>query len=1139
MLRVALTCLVALSLTQAAVPDRPKPVGERFPIFVGARPLPNGMTTVPAVFWVSRNPEQYVPGVVILKTRQMFVVPKGSRGFASSVLMHALEPFRVQSVRQVFPEYVAPAVLQQDVFGLGRIYEVRYAAPVDPYDVCKALKDNPEVEYAEPLYKRHLLYTPNDPRFSAQWFLQRIAATGAWDITRGDTAITIAVIDTGTDWEHEDLAANIWRNPREVPGNGVDDDGNGKVDDVRGWDFVGNVTLQQAMSGQFREDNDPKVRPTASGGLAHGTQTAGCASAVTDNATGIASAGFRCRIIPIKCASDNPQTPGVWRGYEAILYAARLGAHIINTSWGGGGGSATEYQVIQQAIALGSLVVAGVGNNGVNVDYAPFYPACYPGVLSVGATTLSDAAASWSNYGVAVQVYAPGENILTTTPNDGYGTTGGTSFSGPIVAGVAALVKTLHRDWTPWQILHQIRSTADNVLASTLAQRPLYYGRVNAQRAVAVNRRFDQGVRLPGIGLAENDPVLIRSATGAISSYDPHTVVLRLKNYLGPATSVTVQLQSVDGYATVTPPTSSVGAIGAGEIKGDTISIQLRPTNPWYLGTVDFLVTIRDQGTGYENYFYLSIPVELPTSNQYAAFFGVPPVYRFYSAHAVQPDFLWAVGTFQEQQGVFLRYVVGQNPAAGPIANAPMYAVFALDAQRAFAGSGPTDGQAAIYRTQNGGATWQAVSVATITPFVNDVRFFNDAEGIFLGDPRGSTWGIGRTTDGGQTWQRVTAVPPPLQNEAGLVGSVWWLGDTCWFGTTAGRVFRSTNRGQSWQVSQLSGVSGYVTQVVFRNGREGIAVYRPTTQQGAPYLVAASTDGGASWQLNVANLTSLGFLPVYGYAPPNSWEIFLLGANGAVLGTANLGRDWRPVLTMETGGVSLTGAGVPVQNRARLWTVGDVVGYLDFDYARTNVRRELSAPASLQFDTVEVGFSRTRLLTLQNTGDTALQITDLTIVPVNAAPGEYEILNPPSLPVALQPSATLTLRLRFTPAQAGQRTATLRVTSTAANSPRDVTLYGVGRAGSTVGSGPSGVPTIRWVQLPDGGMLAELTVEQSQWVELQVSDLRGAVVAHVRQWVDQGTSYVRLPTPPSASGLYFWRLALAGTGRSLGGTFLR
>jgi photosystem II stability/assembly factor-like uncharacterized protein len=146
-----------------------------------------------------------------------------------------------------------------------------------------------------------------------------------------------------------------------------------------------------------------------------------------------------------------------------------------------------------------------------------------------------------------------------------------------------------------------------------------------------------------------------------------------------------------------------------------------------------------------------------------------------------------------------------------------------------------------------------------------------------------------------------------------------------------GRVFRSTDRGQSWQVSQLPGVSGYVTQVVFRNGREGIAIYRVGSGQTASYMVARSTDGGQSWQTNVANLSSLGFLPVYGYAPPNSWEIVLLGINGAVLATADLGQNWRPVLTLETGGIMTTGAGgAGCTARARLWNVGTVVGYLDF-----------------------------------------------------------------------------------------------------------------------------------------------------------------------------------------------------------------
>lgn len=1120
------TLLIAVSVgVEAALPsERGGDGGRGMPILVGVRTLPTGMTTVPTVFWVNRDPKSYVPGVIVLKTRQTFVVPKGARGFASSALTQSLEPFQVRSIRQVFPEYAVGALQSQDLFGLGRIYEIFYAAPIDPYDVCQALWDNPEVEYAEPLYWRYPLYTPNDPRFPNQWHLPQIAAPGAWDITRGDTAVTIAIIDTGTDWEHEDLAANIWTNPREIPGNGIDDDGNGKVDDVRGWDFVGNITLQEALNGQFREDNDPKVRPTAFGVLVHGTQTAGAASAVTNNATGVAAPGFRCRIIPIKCASDNPQMPGVWRGYEAILYAAQLGAHIINVSWGGSGGSATEYQVIQQALALGSLIVSGTGNDGRNIDIRPFYPAAYPGVLSVGGTTQADRVASWSNYGITVQVYAPGENILSTVADNRYGAATGTSFAGPIVAGVAALVRTLHPDWTVQQLFHQIRSTADNVLVTDPGLRPLYYGRTNAQRAVAVNRRFDQGIRIPGIGLAERDAIQINSASGALSSYEPHTVVLRLKNYLGPATNVTVQVQSVDGYATVTPATVALGALGNEETREATLTVQLRPTNPWYAGTADFLVTVQDGGSGYVNYFYIGLPIQLPSQSQYTAFFGVPGTYLFTSAHAPQATLLWAAGVYNQQQGVFLRFVSGSDPVAGQIASVPTYAIFALDGQRAFAGSGPSNGQAAIYRTQSGGTSWQSVSVAAITPFVNDIRFFSDAEGIFLGDPLGSSWGIGRTSDGGQTWQRVTAVPPPLAEEAGLVGSVCWLGDTCWFGTTAGRVFRSTNRGQSWSVSQLPGVSSAVVLVVFRSGREGIAVYRPTTAQDAPYMVAASTDGGATWQTNVANLTSLGIVPVYGYAPPNSWEIFVLGLNGAVLGSTNLGRDWRPVLTMETGAWMTTGAGVPIEPRARLWTVGGVVGYLDFDYARTNVRKELSAPPVVEFDSVDVGFSRTRLLTLQNTGDTVLQLTSIELTPVTAAAGEYELVNPPTLPTELPPNGTLTLGIRFTPTQLGERTAWARVLSTASNSPTQTLLRGVGRQASSV-AGEPGKFSVRFAA-SDGGLVADIYTLQPCWLELEVYDLLGRRLIATGSWIASGAS--RRALGRIAGGVYLWRVRTQG-----------
>lgn len=1119
-----LVATVVLSLTGlAALP--PLPVSNGIPVRLDAYRLPNGMSTVPVQFLLHRAPDQYLPGVVLVKTRRAFGPIVQEQGFRSTALQKALASVQVRAVRAIFPEYASQLLQSADPLGIGRIYEVRYAAPVDPYDVCALLLGNPDVEYAEPVYRRFPLYTPNDPRFPNQQFLQWIAAPAAWDITRGADTVTIAIIDSGTDWEHEDLRANIWTNPREIPNNGIDDDGNGKVDDVHGWDFVGNVTLQEALNGQFREDNDPKVRPSATGVLGHGTQTAGCASAVTDNATGVASVGFRCKLIPIKCASDNPQAAGIFRGYEAILYAARLGADVINCSWGGPGGSLTEYQIIQEAMRLGALVVAGVGNNGTNIDVQPFYPASYPGVLSVGGTSTATQVASWSNYGVTVQVYAPGESILTTSPENGYGSPTGTSFSGPIVAGTVALVRTLHPDWTPMQLLHQIRSTAENVLAPSPTQRPLYYGRLNAQRAVAINRRLDQGTRLPGIGLADT-ALLISSPSGAIESYDPYTVQLRLKNYLGPATNVTVRLESVDGYATVTPAQSAIGAMAPGETKPVQLTVQLRPNNPWYAGTVTFLATVEDAAQQYANYFYVSIPLQLPTQNAYTPAFGVPSSYVFYSAHAPQPQLLWAVGTLQGQQGVFLRYRVGQNPVAGTIASVPVYALYAFDDLRAVAGSAPSNGQAAVHLTQNGGTSWQQVSVASITPFVNDIHFFSAQEGILLGDPIGTTWGIARTNNGGQSWQRVSGVPPALSGEAGLVGSVWWWGDTCWFGTTMGRVFRSTDRGQSWQVSQLPGVSGYVTQVVFRNGREGIAIYRVGSGQTASYMVARSTDGGQSWQTNVANLSSLGFLPVYGYAPPNSWEIVLLGINGAVLATADLGQNWRPVLTLETGGIMTTGAGVPVAPRARLWNVGTVVGYLDFAYARTNVRKELTAPPSLDFDTVQLGFTRTRLLALQNTGDTAVVVQQVELQPIAAQEGEFSLVNPPTLPQVLQPGATLTLRVRFEPRDTAERTVQLRALSTATNSPTVVLLRGRGVGPSAIASGDGRVAVHAVVE--DGVLQLRLRLPEAGWVQLELYNLLGERLLSEQRWGSAGEQRWTFPGLRLSPGVYLWQLRWGG-----------
>lgn len=288
-------------------------------------------------------------------------------------------------------------------------------------ETIEELKKNPNVEHAQPNYIRYFNATPNDTHFGQMWGLHNtgqsvkgvsgtsdadIDAPEAWDIVTGSNTVIVAVIDTGVAINHPDLTANIWVNPGEIAGNGVDDDGNGLVDDVRGWDF-------------FDNDNDPTDFNS------HGTHVAGIIGAVGNNGIGVAGVCWNIKIIPLKVgggaafATDD-------KIIQSINYAAAKGARIINASWGGYGGSNGDllYQAIQSAGAAGVLFVAAAGNEANNNDTKPSYPASYnlDCIISVAATDQNDALASFSNYGAtSVDVAAPGVNIYSTIPTYSYG----------------------------------------------------------------------------------------------------------------------------------------------------------------------------------------------------------------------------------------------------------------------------------------------------------------------------------------------------------------------------------------------------------------------------------------------------------------------------------------------------------------------------------------------------------------------------------------------------------------------------------------------------------------------------------------------------------------------------------------------
>lgn len=332
-------------------------------------------------------------------------------------------------------------------------------------ELINEIKNSPAVEYVERVPMVKSILDPNDPQFFSMWHLQKIEAAAAWNYFSSGSKVVIAIVDDAVQRSHPDIAPNMWVNPGEIPNNGIDDDGNGYVDDVYGWDF---------------STNTGNIEPP-SADMSHGTHVAGIASAATNNGIGIASIGFSAKIMGIKSSN----TPGSWpsaNSYNGVLYAANNGANVINMSWGGAPFSITNQNVIDQAIAKGCILVAASGNS--NSD-GIFYPAGYDGVISVASSDPNDRKSSFSNYGSWIKITAPGSSILSTVPFNQYATLQGTSMASPLVAGLVALMKSLNPTIPNSELIQCLYNSADNIDSENpgfIGQ--LGAGRINARKAM-------------------------------------------------------------------------------------------------------------------------------------------------------------------------------------------------------------------------------------------------------------------------------------------------------------------------------------------------------------------------------------------------------------------------------------------------------------------------------------------------------------------------------------------------------------------------------------------------------------------------------------------------------------------------------
>jgi len=357
----------------------------------------------------------------------------------------------------------------------------------------------------EPNYRYQLA---DEPLFPQQWSLENTGQSGgtsgadidiqtAWQITTGEPGVVIAVLDTGAAFAHPDLSSSIWVNTGEIADNGLDDDGNGYIDDVRGWDMMG-------------DDNDP--------GDTHGHGTfVSTTAAAPINGVGMAGVAPNSLVMPIKvCDSGGCSNSDITSG---MAYAIDNGADVINLSFGGYGFSPSMENAINEAVSAGTVVVAAAGNFANDNDVNPFYPASYDidGLISVAASTNRDALAGFSHFGAtSVDLAAPGQSVLGGTLPSSWNTGSGTSFSSPKVAGVAALIIAVRPDLSAQQIAGVISETVDVLPA--LSGKVASGGRLNAGSALDLaTAPVAVASASPSIGVL---PFTVE-LTGN-SSFDPH-----------------------------------------------------------------------------------------------------------------------------------------------------------------------------------------------------------------------------------------------------------------------------------------------------------------------------------------------------------------------------------------------------------------------------------------------------------------------------------------------------------------------------------------------------------------------------------------------------------------------------------------